>query len=317
MEIEIVSRWNKIKEMMENSVDPNRFNIPKETTNLIEKLTPLFNLFFLEKLDNERQQTIIGCISKINNIYYKKVYFINDENIYFDFNDFERVDPLLSEMYDIFRGIDNFEYLFDIYTQGQEVFKFIENEFKKQSGQIKLRANDLFGNLSSASLHKVYGDEKENISFWILAKQMFFYIILFVVFGFLVFGGDYNVILSGKVSENELYYLISRFLILSPVFWAMFFLSSQIKNDKKIEQTYLHKQTIAKSYVNYLEFINNQNLSNADEVKSTLSRIAVEALGLNPALLLEKSTAEKIPMEELLSKLIDKSTSTISSKNTS
>lgn len=38
-----------------------------------------------------------------------------------------------------------------------------------------------------------------------------------------------------------------------------------------------------------------------------LHRVAMDSLGLNPALLLEKSTAEKIPMEELLSKVIDKS----------
>ena len=42
------------------------------------------------------------------------------------------------------------------------------------------------------------------------------------------------------------------------------------------------------------------------KTRKLLSRIAIESMGLNPALLLDKSTAEKIPMEELLTRIMDR-----------
>ncbi|MFZ7316055.1 hypothetical protein ACLSZU_10855, partial [Avibacterium avium] len=69
----------------------------------------------------------------------------------------------------------------------------------------------------------------------------------------------------------------------------------------------LHKQTVAQSFVTYLNFIKENNLQDKDlETLKTLNRVMIESLGLNPALLLDKSTSEKIPMEELLSRILDK-----------
>ncbi|MFZ7308574.1 hypothetical protein ACLSY1_10670, partial [Avibacterium avium] len=61
------------------------------------------------------------------------------------------------------------------------------------------------------------------------------------------------------------------------------------------------------SFVTYLNFIKENNLQDKDlETLKTLNRVMIESLGLNPALLLDKSTSEKIPMEELLSRILDK-----------
>lgn len=317
MDNEIINCWNELNGMIDKAVNIEHFNVPNEISDLQNKLNLTINMFFLSKLDSESKKEIMGNISRAKEIFHKKGYFSSKEQIYFEQQHYQEILPFLNKIYEGFEKINNFDYLLNIYREGQEVFKFIQKEYDKQSSQIKSKADNLFGNLNSASLHYVYGREKENFSSLILYKSMLFYILLLVAFFILKGDGENAITLSNGVGIEEAYFLASRFLILSPIIWGILFLSRQISNDKKVEQTYLHKQVIAKSYVNYLEFIDNQNLSNADEVKSTLSRIAVEALGLNPALLLEKSTAEKIPMEELLSKLIDKSTNTISSKNTS
>ncbi|MFZ7325456.1 hypothetical protein [Avibacterium avium] len=95
--------------------------------------------------------------------------------------------------------------------------------------------------------------------------------------------------------------------IILPGIWAILFLSKRINEDKKLEQAYLHKQTVAQSFVTYLNFIKENNLQDKDlETLKTLNRVMIESLGLNPALLLDKSTSEKIPMEELLSRILDK-----------
>ncbi|OBW98741.1 hypothetical protein [Gallibacterium anatis] len=95
--------------------------------------------------------------------------------------------------------------------------------------------------------------------------------------------------------------------IILPTIWAVLFISKRINEDKKLEQAYLHKQTVAQSFVTYLKFIKENNIQDADpETLKTLNRVMIESLGLNPALLLDKSTSEKIPMEELLSKILDR-----------
>lgn len=97
--------------------------------------------------------------------------------------------------------------------------------------------------------------------------------------------------------------------IILPGIWSILFLSKRINEDKKLEQAYLHKQTVAQSFVTYLNFIKENNIQDADpETLKTLNRVMIESLGLNPALLLDKSTSEKIPMEELLSKILDRTT---------
>lgn len=78
--------------------------------------------------------------------------------------------------------------------------------------------------------------------------------------------------------------------------------------NRKIYHTYLHKEVAAKSYINYLEYIKNNPyfFENSQETHNLLLKNTIETLGINPALLLDKTTAEKIPTEELMMKLVDK-----------
>ena len=79
-----------------------------------------------------------------------------------------------------------------------------------------------------------------------------------------------------------------------------------IREDRKIEQTYKHKEVVANTYLNFLNMIDKDRSLDDSKTRKLLSRIAIESMGLNPALLLDKSTAEKIPMEELLTRMMDR-----------
>ena len=83
--------------------------------------------------------------------------------------------------------------------------------------------------------------------------------------------------------------------------WAILFVLRSIKEDRKIEQAYKHKELLTIIYENF-----HNRIGVNQKVLNTFEQIAVESLRLNPALLLDKSTAEKIPLEELLMQIVSK-----------
>ena len=124
--------------------------------------------------------------------------------------------------------------------------------------------------------------------------------------------------LPSSIEDNWIPYISFRIFIAFTAFYALVFLNRSIRDDRKLEQTYRHKEVVSKSYLNYLDFLDanpmiitndkGDLIDNSQLIKEKVSQIAVESLGLNPALLLDKSTSEKIPMEELLSKILDRTT---------
>ena len=183
----------------------------------------------------------------------------------------------------------------------------MEDKFRGQ-------AKELFGELTTVSIYKPYSDEYEKLKFWLIFKNAAFFGMLLVIFLVIArLSGIFTCYLNFiSISPNYwIYELISRIAILFPLVWAVLFLGKRIHEDKKIEQTYLHKMVVARSLSNYLDYIDEKlnNDENAKEITKKLFEISIDSLGLNPALLLDKATAEKIPMEELLSKIIDKTKS--------
>lgn len=142
-----------------------------------------------------------------------------------------------------------------------------------------------------------------------------FYVLLIVLFLTLKNSID-SITFILETGEKSIKFtdFITKVFLIMPFIWAILFTSKRINENKKLEQAYLHKEVIAQSYLNYLEFVKNnyysfskENDNSYSDVINMLHKVSIEGLGLNPALLLEKSTAEKIPMEELLYKIIDKS----------
>ena len=306
--LELKEGWRIVKELIETSEDKDvpLYN-PKELKDLAELLDSLFIETIINKLNEDDREEIYSKLLNVRNIFSKRAFFANRNISQLGKEDIDDIINILTSVNEIFSKIKNVESLINSYFASKAIFQEMEDKFRGQ-------AKELFGELTTVSIYKPYSDEYEKLKFWLIFKNAAFFGMLLVIFLVIArLSGIFTCYLNFiSISPNYwIYELISRIAILFPLVWAVLFLGKRIHEDKKIEQTYLHKMVVARSLSNYLDYMNKKlnNDENSKEITKKLFEISIDSLGLNPALLLDKSTAEKIPMEELLSKIIDKTKS--------
>lgn len=306
--LELKEGWWIVKKLIETSEDKDvPFYKPKELKDLAERLDSLFIETIINKLNEDDREKIYSELLNIRNIFSKRAFFASRDISQLGEEDIDGIIDLLSSVNEIFSKIENVEALINSYLASKAIFQEMEDRFRGQ-------AKELFGELTTVSIYKPYSDEYKKLKFWLIFKNSAFFGMLLVIFLVIArLSGIFTCCLNFiSIYPNYwIYELISRIAILFPLVWAVLFLGKRIHEDKKIEQTYLHKMVVARSLSNYLDYIDEKlnNDENAKEITKKLFEISIDSLGLNPALLLDKSTAEKIPMEELLSKIIDKTKS--------
>ncbi|WP_455482828.1 hypothetical protein [Haemophilus parahaemolyticus] len=306
--LELKEGWRIIKELIETSEDKDvLFYKPKELKDLAERLDSLFIETIINKLNENDREKIYSELLNVRNIFSKRAFFASRDISQLGEDDIDGIIDLLSSINEIFSKIENVEALINSYLASKAIFQEMEDKFRGQ-------AKELFGVLTTVSIYKPYFDEYKKLKFWLVVKNAAFFGMLSVIFLVIAcLSGIFTCCLDFiSISPNYgIYGLISRMAILLPLVWSVLFLGKRIHEDKKIEQTYLHKMVVARSLSNYLDYMDKKlnNDENAKEITKKLFEISLDSLGLNPALLLDKSTAEKIPMEELLSKIIDKTKS--------
>lgn len=306
--LELKEGWRIIKELIETSEDKDvPFYKPKELKDLAERLDSLFIETIINKLNENDREKIYSELLNVRNIFSKRAFFASRDISQLGEDDIDGIIDLLSSINEIFSKIENVEALINSYLASKAIFQEMEDKFRGQ-------AKELFGVLTTVSIYKPYFDEYKKLKFWLVVKNAAFFGMLSVIFLVIAcLSGIFTCCLDFiSISPNYgIYGLISRMAILLPLVWSVLFLGKRIHEDKKIEQTYLHKMVVARSLSNYLDYMDKKlnNDENAKEITKKLFEISIDSLGLNPALLLDKSTAEKIPMEELLSKIIDKTKS--------
>ncbi|MCW9698503.1 MULTISPECIES: hypothetical protein [unclassified Avibacterium] len=205
----------------------------------------------------------------------------------------DRVLSILSEIENLFVRQSSLWKIDSIKTY---MINKVEQEISKEKQLLDKEMKLLQVELNNGVISSIFKISQKNFSKQIKKQTCSFYVILFIIFCIAL-------ICIPKTIPG----ILVRLSLILPLAWAALFLSKRINEDKKLEQAYLHKQTVAQSFVTYLNFIKENNLQDTDlETLKTLNRVMIESLGLNPALLLDKSTSEKIPMEELLSRILDK-----------
>lgn len=306
--LELKEGWRIVKKLIETSEDKDvPFYKPKELEDLAERLDSLFIETIINKLNEDDREEIYSKLLNVRNIFSKRAFFANKDISQLDKKDIDNIINLLTSVNEIFSKIENVEALINSYLSSKAIFQEMEDKFRGQ-------AKELFGELTTVSIYKPYSDEYGKLKIWLIIKNSAFFGMLLAIFLVIAhLSGIFTYCLNFiSISPNYVIYeLISRMAILFPLVWAVLFLGKRIHEDKKIEQTYLHKMVVARSLSNYLDYIDEKlnNDENAKEITKKLFEISIDSLGLNPALLLDKATAEKIPMEELLSKIIDKTKS--------
>ena len=306
--LELKEGWRIVKELIETSEDKDvPLYRPTNLENLAERLDSLFIETIINKLNEDDREEIYSKLLNVRNIFSKRAFFANRNISQLGKEDIDDIINILTSVNEIFSKIKNVESLINSYFASKAIFQEMEDKFRGQ-------AKELFGVLTTVSIYKPYFDEYKKLKFWLVVKNAAFFGMLSVIFLVIAcLSGIFTCCLDFiNISPNYgVYELISKMAILFPLVWAVLFLGKRIHEDKKIEQTYLHKMVVARSLSNYLDYIDEKlnNDENAKEITKKLFEISIDSLGLNPALLLDKSTAEKIPMEELLSKIIDKTKS--------
>ena len=281
------------------------FSKPKNLEHLISRFDALFTDTILNKVDDNNAKEILNELLRIRNIFHESAFFAGMNTVKLDEKNIDKITKILSSINEKFSTIENIESLINSYLASKAIFQDIENQLRGQ-------AKELFGELTTTSIYKPYQDEYKKFKIGLIIKQSCFFgvlTIMFLLIGKLTGLFNYNLFFidASHINEQNIHSFISRITILLPLAWFILFLGKRINEDKKLEQTYLHKTVIAKSLANYIDYMDEKLYENESrEIVKKLFDISVDSLGLNPALLLEKSTAEKIPMEELISKIIDK-----------
>lgn len=281
----------------------------------VEYLHRCFQLFILEQLDGGNRQAILGILIKIKNIYQNRHFEIGYDSSKVDGNlivisneNRVKLEEYFGQLKEIFQEIEHIDFYVSFYDLALQVFDDDRKVYQN-------KANELFGGITTQALYGVFAEQRTAFAKSVSRNTQIYYGLLILLFAIavLMVGGigiepidcfikiDFAIVHQGSVFEV----LFKKLAILLPIIWALLFVSKRIKEDKALEQSYLHKEVIAKSYQNYLEFF-KKNFSNQKELEESLSKVLVDSFMLNPALLLEKTTAEQIPSENLLMKVVDK-----------
>lgn len=281
---------------------------PIEFKDIAQYLNNCFNRAILELLEIDLIESLKEKLSQLTK-------FIQDERYNYRFSEKSGHDvvaaikidakmqyiEMLNSIKDIFLKIERINFYVDVYSKADEV---IELTLRKYNQQFDKLVADLTGKTNEAHLYDEYKKQADEVNSriefnTIILRSLLAAIpILHVVVSIVI-------ILFG-ISDEQISIYLTRLLFTIPLVWMIVFTIRNIREDRKIEQTYKHKEIVARTYLNFLDMLKKNPRLDDGTARKILSRIAIESMGLNPALLLDKSTAEKIPMEELLTRIMDR-----------
>ena len=292
---ELIQKWNNFYKYMEeekvvNMTSYHKYELKYETINF------LFRGSILKLLQLSEKKKISNLLESV-----QKYIHQSTNNGLKKLNDKQKERIMLDEVFDIYHTFESNKDIVVIigsYKSNYEIITEIKNKSDREIEKIRIRFTK---EADYKYLFGVYREQVNDVSNRIFWNQAIFYLLLIGMFVIELFMPKYAEHI-GITINNDLISLAIRIILTIPVVWAILFILRSIKEDRKIEQAYIHKELLTIIYEN---FHNREDVN--PKVLNTFEQIAVESLRLNPALLLNKSTAEKIPLEELLMQIVSKS----------
>ncbi|HMJ68167.1 MAG TPA: hypothetical protein VK508_04705 [Cyclobacteriaceae bacterium] len=297
LEDRIKHSWNEIVKMEE------RVNALPEQVNS-----------FSDQVDELRKQLVTHTeqLSKINEHY--KDYFATDDFI--SSSKFETVNghyktseqflksatearDQLNEFKDFIYGNENLKtvgFKKDLETLFEKNRKSNEDLEKDWGGKYSTLYDKIEGLLPGATatgLSKAYGDQKLNYKWPVIMWSIVFGS---TVGGMMIFGWYFYS--DVKDLQDSLKHILARLPFFIPAVWLAIFASRQQSQYKRLQQEYVYKETLAKSYEAYKREIDKLMESDVKvQLQEKLIAAMVEMCGYNPSLTLEhKSHDEKPPI---------------------
>lgn len=314
-EDKILNLWKNITNNIENF--DFEYNSEKEQT--IDLLSSLECYFYPSILAlKETNEVLYDLLTEINEILDKTKYGA------FHYNDSNRILSLANSIEEYFTSIEGIKFYVKQNNEYQKLLKSSKaqishttQEAKKEFSEMlqkneedaKKKINDVLGNYSINSIDYIFLQKHNEIKQWLFCKQIILYL-LCVFIPFLLIDVMNSL---PEVWDKSWEFIFLRVIILLPIVWLFPFLSSQIKEDRKTAQSYLHKGIVARSYVNYSRTLNENNIFEDDqelkkELITLLLKGSIDILKEDPVVFWDKITKDNnnINIQSIIEKLIDK-----------
>jgi uncharacterized protein YoxC len=225
---------------------------------------------------------------------------------------FEKVTEYNTEISEIETKVQEFETkVFGKTTEDKEALKFKITELKSELEELHSDWEEKYGTLStkieallpgatSAGLAKSYHDQKKSYK-----TPNILWSIVFI--GTMI-GMVWYAVTTIKDSETVgggFMNILARAPFFVPTIWLALFASKQQSQNRRLEQEYAHKESLAKSYEGYKrEIAKLPESSDKDEIMEKLVASLIDASSYNPSETLEKKSHNDSP--PLLSSLMNR-----------
>ena len=240
-------------------------------------------------------------------------------------SDKESIDKLLGEVENEIEDLHEFyEKVYGKPTTDGGVVGGLENYLSQKKrdlddfeGKQKIKyktLNDQIENLlpgaTSAGLASAYYDLKKSFDDPIKSATYLFYgaLLALVVIAFISTVdnvGRYYINFVDLNNWDVLLRLAYKMPLYLPVLWLGLYASRRRSESQRLQQEYAHKEALAKSYDSYKKQI--EALDDKDLVMQKVFIMkAVDAIAYNASNTLDKSHGDKMPAQEILEKILDK-----------
>lgn len=225
---------------------------------------------------------------------------------------FEKVNEYSSEISDIEEKVQEFETkIFGKTTDDEDALKFKINTLKSELDELHTDWEDKYNTLStkiesllpgatSAGLAKSYHEQKKSYE-----KPNILWSIVFIV---TMVGMVCYAVMTIKSSESvgsAFMNILARAPFFVPTIWLALFASKQQSQNRRLEQEYAHKESLAKSYEGYKREISKlPESSDKEKIMEKLVDSLIDASNYNPSETLEKNSHNDSP--PLISSLLGK-----------
>ncbi|MER3373976.1 MAG: hypothetical protein RIM83_05000 [Allomuricauda sp.] len=216
---------------------------------------------------------------------------------------FEKVKEYDSEISKIEEKVSDFESkIFGKTTEDKESLKFKLNDLKTQHEELHeewegkyetltAKIEGLLPGATSAGLAKSYYDQKNSYK---LPNFIWSAVFTLTMIG-MVYYAIQTLTESADIGSAFMN-ILSRAPFFIPTIWLALFASKQQSQNRRLEQEYAYKESLAKSYDGYKREIENLPESKEkNEIMEKLVRTMIDAAGFNPSSTLEKQSHNDKP----------------------
>lgn len=216
---------------------------------------------------------------------------------------FEKVTEYNAEISEIEEKVQEFESkVFGKNTEDKEALKFKINDLKSELEELHSGWEEKYGALSakiesllpgatSAGLAKSYSDQKNSYK---TPNILWSVVFIGTMIGMVWYA--INSIKDSKTLGGTFMSILARAPFFVPTIWLALFASKQQSQNRRLEQEYAHKESLAKSYEGYKrEIAKLPESSDKEEIMEKLVASLIDASSYNPSETLEKKSHNDSP----------------------